>query len=61
MSLTMGSGSWPVRNPPVLWTFEGLYAARHLCGKAGFRPVRERRWTQWGHEVNEQRSEHHSG
>jgi GNAT superfamily N-acetyltransferase len=40
-----------------LWTFEGLGAARHLYEKAGFRLVEERRGTQWGREVNEQRFE----
>ena len=40
-----------------LWTFEGLHAARHLYEKAGFVLVEERRGTQWGTEVTEQRFE----
>lgn len=40
-----------------LWTFEGLGAARHLYEKSGFRLVLERRGSQWGTEVNEQRFE----
>ena len=40
-----------------LWTFEGLEAARHLYEKAGFKLVEQRRGTQWGLEVNEQRFE----
>jgi RimJ/RimL family protein N-acetyltransferase len=40
-----------------LWTFEGLHAARHLYEKAGFRLVAQRRGSQWGTEVNEQRFE----
>jgi GNAT superfamily N-acetyltransferase len=40
-----------------LWTFEGLCAARHLYEKAGFRLVEQRRGSQWGVEVNEQRFE----
>ena len=40
-----------------LWTFEGLWAARHLYEKAGFKLVQQRRGTQWGVEVNEQRFE----
>lgn len=41
----------------VLWTFDGLHAARHLYQKAGFRLVHQQRGTQWGTEVNEQRFE----
>ena len=40
-----------------LWSFEGLTAARHLYEKAGFRLVEQRRGTQWGTTVNEQRFE----
>ena len=40
-----------------LWTFEGLSAARHLYEKTGFELVEQRRGTQWGTEVNEQRFE----
>ena len=40
-----------------LWTFEGLLPARHLYEKAGFRLVEQRRGSQWGVEVNEQRFE----
>ncbi|GAB6906022.1 GCN5-related N-acetyltransferase [Desulfosarcina cetonica] len=40
-----------------LWTFEGLFAARHLYEKAGFRLVEEYSGTQWGTEVKEQRFE----
>jgi GNAT superfamily N-acetyltransferase len=40
-----------------LWTFEGLNAARHLYEKAGFRLVEQRKGSQWGTEVNEQRFE----
>jgi GNAT superfamily N-acetyltransferase len=40
-----------------LWTFEGLYPARHLYEKMGFRLVEQRRGSQWGVEVNEQRFE----
>ncbi len=40
-----------------LWTFEGLWAARHLYEKAGFKLAQQRRGTQWGVEVNEQRFE----
>ena len=40
-----------------LWTFEGLNAARHLYEKHGFKLADERRGTQWGTEVNEQRFE----
>ena len=40
-----------------LWTFEGLGAARHLYEKSGFTLIEERKGTQWGTEVNEQRFE----
>ncbi|MCJ7595364.1 MAG: GNAT family N-acetyltransferase, partial [Desulfobacterales bacterium] len=40
-----------------LWTFEGLDSARHLYEKAGFKLVKQRRGTQWGMDVNEQRFE----
>jgi len=40
-----------------LWTFEGLHAARHLYETAGFTLNEQRRGTQWGREVNEQRWE----
>ncbi|OGK83497.1 MAG: hypothetical protein A2X52_10270 [Candidatus Rokubacteria bacterium GWC2_70_16] len=40
-----------------LWTFEGLGAARHLYERAGFRLVEQRRGTQWGTAVDEQRFE----
>ena len=40
-----------------LWTFEGLGAARHLYEKIGFTLVEQRRGTQWGTTVNEQRFE----
>ena len=40
-----------------LWTFEGLGAARHLYDKAGFRLVEQRKGSQWGAEVSEQRFE----
>jgi len=40
-----------------LWTFDGLEAARHLYEKAGFRLVEQRRGSQWGREVDEQRFE----
>lgn len=41
----------------VLWTFEGLHAARHLYERAGFRLVHQQRGTRWGREVDEQRFE----
>ena len=41
----------------VLWTFEGLEAARHLYEKKGFKLVEERKGSQWGTEVKEQRFE----
>ena len=41
----------------TLWTFAGLDAARHLYERSGFRLVEERRGTQWGTEVVEQRFE----
>lgn len=40
-----------------LWTFEGLYPARRLYERAGFRLVEQRVGRQWGKEVNEQRFE----
>jgi len=40
-----------------LWTFEGLWAARRLYEKAGFKLAEQRLGTQWGVEVNEQRFE----
>lgn len=40
-----------------LWTFVGLDAARHLYEKTGFRLVEQRKGTQWGKEVIEQRFE----
>jgi N-acetylglutamate synthase-like GNAT family acetyltransferase len=40
-----------------LWTFEGLYAAKHLYEKNGFKLTEQHRGTQWGTEVNEQRFE----
>lgn len=40
-----------------LWTFEGLNAARHLYEKLGFTLIEQRRGTQWGTAVNEQRFE----
>ena len=47
------TGYWRV----YLWTFEGLGAARHLYERAGFRLVEQRRGTQWGTAVDEQRFE----
>jgi len=38
-----------------LWTFAGLDAARRLYEQAGFLLEEERRGTQWGAEVTEQR------
>jgi DNA-binding MarR family transcriptional regulator/ribosomal protein S18 acetylase RimI-like enzyme len=38
-----------------LWTFAGLDAAKHLYGSFGFTVAEERRGTQWGTEVLEQR------
>jgi GNAT superfamily N-acetyltransferase len=38
-------------------TFEGLFAARHLYEKFGFRLLQQRSGTQWGAEVMEQRFE----
>ncbi|HSR11069.1 MAG TPA: GNAT family N-acetyltransferase [Thermodesulfobacteriota bacterium] len=38
-----------------LWTFEGLHAARHLYEKCGFKLTAERKGSQWGREVREQR------
>ena len=40
-----------------LWTFEGLYPARRLYEKAGFRLVEQHIGRQWGKEVTEQRFE----
>ena len=40
-----------------LWTFAGLYAARHLYEQAGFVLVEQHRGAQWGTEVEEQRFE----
>jgi len=40
-----------------LWTFAGLDTARHLYEQAGFRLAEERRGSQWGTEVTEQRFE----
>jgi GNAT superfamily N-acetyltransferase len=40
-----------------LWSFEGLDAARHLYEKVGFSLVEQRKGSQWGVEVNEQRFE----
>jgi GNAT superfamily N-acetyltransferase len=38
----------------ILWTFQGLAAARHLYESAGFVLVSEQKGRQWGSEVNEQ-------
>ncbi|MBI5446063.1 MAG: GNAT family N-acetyltransferase [Deltaproteobacteria bacterium] len=38
-----------------LWTFEGLHSARHLYEKNGFQLVEQRKGSQWGSEVEEQR------
>lgn len=38
-----------------LWTFSGLSAARHLYEATGFHCVEERKGSQWGSEVLEQR------
>ena len=40
-----------------LWTFAGLDAARCLYERAGLRLAEERRGSQWGTEVTEQRFE----
>jgi ribosomal protein S18 acetylase RimI-like enzyme len=40
-----------------LCTFEGLYAARHLYEKFGFKLVEENEGTQWGTSVMEQKFE----
>ncbi|MFO7878304.1 MAG: GNAT family N-acetyltransferase [Desulfovermiculus sp.] len=37
-----------------LWTFDGLWPARHLYEKMGFQLVRQYHGRQWGTEVNEQ-------
>jgi GNAT superfamily N-acetyltransferase len=41
----------------VLWTFEGLGAARHLYESVGFRLAGQQKGAQWGTEVNEQKFE----
>jgi GNAT superfamily N-acetyltransferase len=41
----------------TLWTFAGLDEARRLYEREGFRLAEERRGTQWGTEVVEQRFE----
>jgi GNAT superfamily N-acetyltransferase len=41
----------------TLWTFAGLDSARRLYERAGFRLNQQRRGTQWGTEVTEQRFE----
>ena len=40
-----------------LWTFAGLHVARRLYEGQGFRLVLQRRGSQWGTEVDEQRFE----
>jgi GNAT superfamily N-acetyltransferase len=40
-----------------LWTFEGLYAARHLYETYGFRLVEQQKGQQWGKVVTEQKFE----
>ena len=40
-----------------LWTFEGLYAARHLYEKFGFKLSKQAEGTQWGTRVIEQKFE----
>ena len=40
-----------------LWTFEGLYAARHLYEKYGFQLVKQQKGKQWGKVVTEQKFE----
>jgi GNAT superfamily N-acetyltransferase len=40
-----------------LWTFEGLDAAKHIYEWSGFKLVEERKGTQWGKQVTEQRFE----
>ena len=37
-----------------LWTFEGLYAARSLYERKGFKLAEERKIDQWGRTINEQ-------
>jgi GNAT superfamily N-acetyltransferase len=38
----------------ILWTFEGLDAARHVYERAGFHLACQQKGAQWGTEVNEQ-------
>jgi GNAT superfamily N-acetyltransferase len=40
-----------------LWTFEGLYPARHIYEKFGFKMVWQAEGTQWGKKVTEQKFE----
>lgn len=40
-----------------LWTFEGLDTAKHLYEKSGFKLVENRKGSQWGIKVNEQKYE----
>lgn len=40
-----------------LWTFDGLYIARHLYEKYGFKLVEQRKGTRWGVRLIEQRFE----
>ena len=40
-----------------LWTFEGLYAAKHLYETYGFRLVEQQKGQQWGKVVTEQKFE----
>lgn len=40
-----------------LWTFQGLFSARHLYEKFGFKMVEERPGQRWGAPVTEQRFE----
>ncbi len=41
----------------LLWTFQGLDAARHLYESVGFKLVHQQEGLQWGCVVNEQRFE----